>query len=465
VKKFLLLLMVVITAVSMLVVGASCKGGTSVETTAAAETTVAETTAADTSAAETSAEEREPVTLTIWTPQGTDEGVYKMYAEDGEWSKNLKEKYNITLKVEHKAMDAWWEVLTTAAMSQTGPDIIFNWTGFQYIIDAGRNKVVKPINDMVSQELLDSVVGWDGVTDTDGQIYGIPYCVSTQGLAMNKTLFDKAGIDLSDHPKIVNWDEFSGYCDKLLAAGITPIAFANKEGYMGEWWIGDYGTTYFDSNAELLTYIQEKSMNSQPFQAMSEKFKEMYDKGYFFDGGNTLDYGTNAFPQFEGGKAAMQATWGSTYPGYVKAIGEGNVIVTDWPNFGDGKLSQGPCGLYGSVFGVTNWTKYSEEAFLAIQELVTTDWGSDVVWNVAGEIPSNKSWEFTPSALGEDWDNYVKFYLDSFKNTDIEAGGALAYKWSAEFGQTFYKFNGAYISGDITFEEFAKELDAARGIE
>ncbi len=54
----------------------------------------------------------------------------------------------------------------------------------------------------------------------NGKVYGIPSSVNYIGYFYNKELFAKAGIDAPAE----TWDEFWANCDKLKAAGITPMS-------------------------------------------------------------------------------------------------------------------------------------------------------------------------------------------------------------------------------------------------
>ena len=361
-------------------------------------------------------------------------------------------------------MDTWNELLTTMAMSQTGPDFTYGWSNQTSIIVPGRNEAYASLNDLIPQDMYDLVAGWPGVTDTDGSIYGIPFALTAHAFAFNKIMFDEAGIDYSDHPKIWGWDELVDISDKLLAAGIQPIAFANKEGYLGEWWICGSASSYFDSNAEMAKYFQEESMNSQPWLDILDKFKTMYDRGYFFEGGNTLDFANNARQQMSGGKAAMQMAVGSFYKVYTEELGQGNVGVTNWPIWGDGELAKSKNGVFTQVFGITNFSEHKEEAVLAIRELVATEWGADYVWEFYGELPVYKNWEFTPSGIGEDYDIYMEWASELIGTPGLETGDYTYDVWSAEFAEVFYRLNPQFLTGDITAEEFAEELDIARGI-
>ena len=60
----------------------------------------------------------------------------------------------------------------------------------------------------------------------NGKVYGIPSAVNLIGVYYNKDIFSKQGLS---EPK--NWDEFLAICEKLKAAGITPMMNGGKDGW------------------------------------------------------------------------------------------------------------------------------------------------------------------------------------------------------------------------------------------
>ena len=439
---------------------AGCKNASPAETTAAETTaTAAETTAAETTAAAETTVAAEPVELVFWMPVAQDDPHIALFAEI---DKYMKEKYNISVKFEGQSMDAWSELLTTAGMSQTGPDLLFDWSGQAAVIADAKKNLFQPLNDILPDGMYDQVSGWAGSTDIDGKIYAVPYDLAYAGLAFNKSLFDKAGIDYSDFPKLLYWEDFIDICSKLKAAGINPIGFANKEGYYGEWWIASTIPSYFDTNAEMAEYFKSSSMNTQPMLDVLEKYKTLYDEGYFLKEGLTLDHTNNTQQLFISEKVAMQYSSPLYYKTYADALGADKVGVAYWPNFSsEGALSKNMVGIYNHVIGVTPWTEHPEEALLVLQELCATDWGAENVNKIIGSTPSFKGWkaDFTEET---DWTKYVKSVVELLSKG--EAGSYAYDTWDAEFASSIYKFNGLFLSGDMTAEEFAKELDAARGM-
>jgi len=275
-KKIILVTTVLVVVVCLILsMSIGCKKES--QETTAAETTAAETTAAETTAAETTA--AEPIEITLWMFQNE-----KILQYVDELANLVKEKYNITIKFEGQTWDVIDQNLTASIMAQSGPDIIVTEGGrwSSAILGIASNDGVIALNDIIPGEMYEKFSAWSGATDSDGKFYGVPIFQGFVGLSFNKDLFDKAGINYGDKPKLWYWDEFIDTCKKLKEAGITPISFANKEGYMVDWWFEKTLPGYYDDNGEMAKYITEESMNSQPFIDIMEKNKFLYDEEYFF---------------------------------------------------------------------------------------------------------------------------------------------------------------------------------------
>lgn len=102
--------------------------------------------------------------------------------------------------------------------SNSLPDVIS--TGGYNLIDSMKDQMVD-LTDYMDEHWLARAndASWE-VNSRDGKIYGIPYTRQVIGYFYNKDLFAKAGIEKPAE----TWDEFFEQCDKLLAAGITPLS-------------------------------------------------------------------------------------------------------------------------------------------------------------------------------------------------------------------------------------------------
>ena len=102
--------------------------------------------------------------------------------------------------------EAFKSKLTTLLQSADAPDFFHSWGGgvFQEQVKAG---VLKPIDDLLSQEARDAV-GQAGIahfTGDDGKIYGVARNVQGVMIWYNKRLLAEGGVDPAS---LSTWDGF-----------------------------------------------------------------------------------------------------------------------------------------------------------------------------------------------------------------------------------------------------------------
>jgi raffinose/stachyose/melibiose transport system substrate-binding protein len=135
----------------------------------------------------------------------------------------------VTIKLEQVGDQPYKDKIRVLSASKQLPDIYFSWAG------DFANKFVRA--GLAAD--LTSVIGPDtewGKTfspaslkafETKGKNYGVPIDLDAKYLAYNKTAFTKAGV--SGVPSSL--EDLLGACDKLRAAGYTPIALGNQYGW------------------------------------------------------------------------------------------------------------------------------------------------------------------------------------------------------------------------------------------
>lgn len=133
----------------------------------------------------------------------------------------------------------------------------------------------------------------------DGKKWGVPYTYYQWGVYYRKDIFEANGIAV---PK--NWAEFTAACEKLKAAGITPIAIGTKALWPTGGWF-DYLNLrvngyefHMDLTAGKVPYTDAK------VKAVFEKWGELVRAGYFLENHAAIDW-QDAIPQLVQGKAAM----------------------------------------------------------------------------------------------------------------------------------------------------------------
>jgi multiple sugar transport system substrate-binding protein/raffinose/stachyose/melibiose transport system substrate-binding protein len=192
------------------------------------------------------------------------------------------------------------------------PDVFSYWAGArtQFVVDSGN---LHPIDEMWKAADFDNIITKaiaDGATMYDGKRYLVPFGYHYEGLFYNKHVMEKAGI--TEMPK--TWDEFKAMCDKLKAAGITPIALGSKNRWPAQLWF-DYlmlRTAGPDYRAALMSGAA--SYTDPQVVKVMELWKELVDAGDFTPNANADDW-TDAADKVARGEAAMtlMGTWITGY--------------------------------------------------------------------------------------------------------------------------------------------------------
>ncbi len=154
------------------------------------------------------------------------------------------------------AMFTWWNgyQLETLAKNDLLLDLTEEWKN--YYVPSG-----------VSADVADSL-------SYDGKIYAAPYAVLNNTVIYNKRAFEKAGCTVP-----TTFDEFLANCDKLLAAGITPIALKN-DSWAGFIWFQQLLAVY---DVDLYFGVCDGSIayTDERIVEVMNAWKDMFDKGYF----------------------------------------------------------------------------------------------------------------------------------------------------------------------------------------
>jgi ABC-type sugar transport system, periplasmic component len=136
----------------------------------------------------------------------------------------------------------------------------------------------------------------------NGKIYASSVEGSVVGYFYNKDLFQKAGI--TEPAK--TWDEFFQQCDKLKAAGITPLAMDTADSaWVTQLWWGAMVATSNDSGLKFMQTMNPSDYNTPEMIAAVEKVQKMLKEYTTLDAiGGKYE---NAANNFLSGQAAMIA--------------------------------------------------------------------------------------------------------------------------------------------------------------
>jgi len=233
-------------------------------------------------------------TVTLWSWRTEDQAAMRRIFD-------VFEKKNPGIKVDLQfTPDADYQNrLSTALRGGRGPDIaqLKAYGELQPFVEAG---YLEPLDDSVAElkNMPDAALGGArGVGD--GKIYGVPYSVPMMGVFYNTDIFAAQKIAV---PK--TFKEFVAACDKLKAAGVTPIAAggANGSAWALEIGVGVVGPTVYGPGFYDEMMDGKATFKDPRWVEAVKRYASL--KPYFSDGFAGTDY-TTSTQQFISGKAAM----------------------------------------------------------------------------------------------------------------------------------------------------------------
>ncbi|HYE84157.1 MAG TPA: extracellular solute-binding protein [Clostridia bacterium] len=136
----------------------------------------------------------------------------------------------------------------------------------------------------------------------EGKVYSVPEERQPVGYFYNKELFQQAGIP--EPPK--TWDEFFSVCDKLKAAGITPLSMDTADtGWLTSLWLSSIIGTSGDAGNQYMNTMNVKDYTSPEVLDAIVKIQKMFLEYTTSDAvGGKYENGAN---NFLSGKTAMVA--------------------------------------------------------------------------------------------------------------------------------------------------------------
>ena len=294
-----------LVAVLALVVSACSTGGGASSVPSAASLPAA--TAAPATTAPVTTPEPAASEVTIMTYFGADLGE-KALAK-------LLERFTADTGVTVKMAPVGHEDFKTGILVQMAgnnpPDAHSNWAGARTAFQV-KNGSLNPIDDIWAANNLDAAFPAGLVQSAsmyEGKHYLVPLGYHYAGMFYNPAVFAKAGVAI---PK--TWDEFIVACDKLKAAGVTPIALGSKNRWPAQFWF-DYlllRTAGAEYRAKLMSG-EASYTDDQVVKAMT-LWQTLLEAGYFTKDANAYDW-TDASDQVAKGEAAMtlMGTWITGY--------------------------------------------------------------------------------------------------------------------------------------------------------
>lgn len=284
----------VLLASAMMVTLAACGGSNTAPTTTNDSATTDTTT--DAPAAD-QAEATGPVELTVCTTFAGEDGNAQNFKNAvADW---CAETGNTVADTSATSDESFKTRVITDFETGSEPDVLFFFNGADAnsFIEAG---LVMSIDD-IRAEFPDYAKNMNDALIADSLVDGKKYAVPVNGyweaMFVNTEVLEAAGVEMPGAGYTM--DQFKADCEKIKAAGYTPIAAAlgNIPHY---WW--EYAIFNNNSPANHLTIPEEGAADN--WVAGMNDIKELYELGYFPS--NTLSATDDeTFAMFTDGKAAF----------------------------------------------------------------------------------------------------------------------------------------------------------------
>ena len=382
---------------------------------------------------------KQPATLSflVFKSPSIDESYWvDLTAEARKIMPKLKFKYVYTPGLDRKAYAS--QLLTTNQL----PDLIW---------DAPAGDFVKAGALLTYPEsALKSFNG--GETRINGKVYGLP--AGGQAIPLmyyNKSQFATAGI--TGTPK--TWAEFLTVCEKLKAAGFTPLLAAGA----GDAWAtpimltGILTADVLSKNPKFIQdYKSGKTSLSSVGLASFKKFENLVSKGYFNKDALSISYG-QVKDKFETGGGAMypMGTW------QAAGVGKGfDIGVFPLPT-DSGVVSIGVS--VSQVPFISAKTKFAAQALKAGIAIAGSKAGGEASAKADALFPNVKGWTAS-SALSNLFKESFAIYVNSKKTAGFGWTGGMD-EMPSGFMTDLQKTTQAIMDGSKTAAQVVAELDAS----
>lgn len=268
------------------------------------------------------------------------------------------------------------------------PDIFMTWAGnyFKPFVMAGK---VMPLD-----EILENDPTWRSsfIDDAfeplrfDGKVYAVPTARVTAVLFYNKDIFSRLGLE-----KPSTYVDLKKVIIKLRSAGITPIAFGNKDPWMGGMLAGQIAQRL--GGKDLFTKIisNDVSWTHPVFIRSGEILQELVETGAFPEAPNTVGY-TETVDMFYHGNAAMMllGSWTLQHLVATNSLPENTIGVMNFPSFESGTGSmQTWMGQSDMNLGINIKTNNKKDAVAFLKWITSERYQRDMI-HQAGLLPATK---------------------------------------------------------------------------
>jgi len=257
------------------------------------------------------------------------------------------------------------DIMKTRMASNQLPDV---WTTHGWAV-ARYAEYLAPLNDFGFAAHISPSIK-DQITDQDGNLFTLPIDMDLTGMIYNVNVLKEADVNVDD---IKTWADFEAACEKIKAAGKTPVQLGGKDNYtignMMDFVAPTIITNEDEANQQALL---DSSFDWSKWNAVVDMIDSWRQKGYFNTDAVTADYMTG-IKALAAEKAAFMFTAASGITETYVQNPDTEMGFMPLPAREDGLKTALMTGERFAV-GMSNSTKHPEEAkqfmdFLAREDI------------------------------------------------------------------------------------------------
>lgn len=286
----------------------------------------------------------------------------------------------IDIQYEFVPSDSYYSKFTALNVAGELPDVIM--TNAQFIGDQVKSGLLMDLTDEVNNgqnyeedavwgntfnsTLLDNCRATLKAIGTEyaDKLYGVPFTMTSIAVIYDKNVYKELGLSV---PK--TWDEFEKNCEAIKAAGKIPISMQQQN---LDWWPrilwDQYCRDELDANPNA---FEDGTMtfSSESVKQGLEKFKYMYDKGWFPESGLTGNRET--MQQLFVQKELVQVMLQPDYLNYLTENVPDDVELSSYPLPGVAGKPARCLGGSSSIWTVAETSQHKEEALELVKFLTS----------------------------------------------------------------------------------------------
>ena len=178
--------------------------------------------------------------------------------------------------VGYPSTDVYTAATRSALPTNSSPDL-FTWWAGAWIESLQKPGLLAPVTSVWDKYKDEYSKGIRDAFTIDGQLYALPWSIEYWLVYYNKDVYSQLGLSV---PK--NWDEFLANCQKIKAAGKTPL----NQTIVDEWpafIVFEEIAASVDPNLYNDLCTGKKKFTDPQAVEIFRVWKDMIDKGYFTD--------------------------------------------------------------------------------------------------------------------------------------------------------------------------------------